>query len=182
MLKKRSFIFSLLLGLLALIILVKNQDRHNTKSLMSAIEQDDWQISQSQSWLIERNQPNQQQFLQAQFMRKQNEQVFIEQPHLILLDPNQLIRLDSHHLVVFDQSLFEFKGNVILNRYNEDSSQNQRLLTEHLIYNQNDDQLSSPILVKLENQNQITTGVGLIADLKNNHTQLLSEVKTRYVP
>lgn len=182
MLKKRSFIFSLLLGLMALIILVKNQDRHETKSLVSAIEQDDWQISQSESWLIERNQPHQQQFLQAQFMRKQNEKVFIEQPHLILVDANQLVHLDSKHLEIFNQNLFEFKGNVVLNRYNQDSSQNQRLLTEYLIYNQNDDQLSSPILVKIESQNQITTGVGLTADLKNNHTQLLSEVKTRYVP
>lgn len=182
MFKKRSFIFGLLLGLLALLILVNNQDRQAGKSNLSKIEQDDWQITQSQSWQIDRSQPNQQQFLQAQFMRKQNEQVFLEEPRFILQDADQLIRLDSKHLVVFEQNLYEFKGHVILNRYNQDPNQSQRLLTETLIYNQNDDQLTSPILVKIESQNQITTGVGLVADLKNNHTQLLSEVKTRYVP
>lgn len=182
MFKKRSFIFSLLLGLVALIILVNNQERNDNKSQVSAIEQDDWQISQSQSWQINRNQPDQQQFLKAQFMRKQSEQVFIEQPQLVLQEAEQLIRLDSAHLEILNQTRFEFKGNVIVNRHNKDASQNQRLLTELLIYNQANDQLSSPLLVKIESQNQITTGVGLVADLKTNHTQLLSEVKTRYVP
>lgn len=182
MFKKRSFIFSLLLGLMALVILVNNQERNDNKSQVSAIEQDDWQISQSQSWQINRNQPNQQQFLQAEFMRKQSEKVFIEQPQLVLQEAEQLVRLDSAHLEIHNQTRFEFKGNVIVNRHNEDASQNQRLLTELLIYNQTNDQLSSPLLVKIESQNQMTTGVGLVADLKTNHTQLLSEVKTRYVP
>ncbi|MBE0493583.1 MAG: LPS export ABC transporter periplasmic protein LptC [Thiomicrospira sp.] len=182
MLKKRPFLISLLLGLLALFILINNLEYNQTDKIKTKIEQDDWQISQSQSWLINRNQPNQQQFLQAEFMRKQGEQVFIEQPLLILQDTDQLVRLDSEHLQIRHQNLFDFTGNVIVNRLNQAPNQNSRLLTEHLIYNQLDEQLSSPILVKIESQNQITTGVGLIADLKTNQTQLLSEVKTRYVP
>lgn len=182
MLKKRAFIFSLILGLLALIVLLNNQERNQNESRVSEIDQDDWQISQSQSWLINRTQPTQQQFLQTPFMRKQNERILINNPHLILQEPTQLISLDSKSLEILNQTQFEFKDKVIVKRYSDDTNLNQRLLTEHLTYNQTDEQLKSPILVTIESQNQITTGIGLIADLKANHTQLLSEVKTRYVP
>ncbi|HEY9018036.1 LPS export ABC transporter periplasmic protein LptC [Thiomicrospira sp.] len=182
MLKKRAFIFSLILGFLALIVLLNNQERNQNESQVSDIDQDDWQISQSQSWLINRTQPTQQQFLQTPFMRKQNERILINNPHLILQEPTQLISLDSKSLEILNQTQFEFKDKVIVKRYSDDTNLNQRLLTEHLTYNQTDEQLKSPILVTIESQNQITTGIGLIADLKANHTQLLSEVKTRYVP
>lgn len=182
MLKKHPFLISLVFGLFALFIIVKNLEHHEGDKTKTKIEQDDWQISQSQSWLINRNQPQQQQFLQAEFMRKQGEQVFIEAPQVIIQDSDQLVRIDSEHLRIHDQNLFQFDGNVIVNRLNQDTTQHHRLLSEQLVYNQSNDQLTSPILVKIESYNQITTGVGLIANLKTNQTRLLSEVKTHYAP
>lgn len=182
MFTKRPFLISLLLGLVALVIIFYDFSGAQKTAPHSQLQQDDWQITQSQSWQLNRTQPDEQQFLHAAFMRKQQNQIIIQTPQLILQKPGQLIRLDSEHADITDQTLFKFDGNVIINRLSDDSTQNLQLLTESIIYNQDSQTLASSVSVKLLAPNQITTGLGLQMNLNTHQTKLLSEVKTHYVP
>lgn len=181
MLKKRAFVYTLVLGFLALVFTLYDFSTGKPE-VVSKLDQDDWQIFQSESWHIDRNQPQEQHYLKTEFMRQQNDKVYATNPKFILIKPDEAVQLTSQQAEVTQQTQFEFIGDVQVIRLYQNPEENTELYTEWLHYNQDDERIHTPLAVTLINQQQTTTGIGLEMNINQQHTKILSEVKTYYVP
>ena len=181
MLKTRLIVFTLVLSAVAIFFTLKPIQMPQPKEA-SLLKQDDWQVFNSQSWRIARDTPQEQQFLDAPFMRQQLDKIYMDQPTLNIVKPDQLIKLTSLYAEVYDNRLFDFSGRVMINQQQQDSTQNHQLKTEFLRYDQQTDLLTTDQAVTLIADKQITTGVGMQMNVNRQELRVLSEVKTRYEP
>lgn len=181
MVKKRLIVFSLLLSVTALYFTLTPTHKSDQPE-PNILAQDEWQVFNSKSWRIDYLQTDEQQVLDAQFMRQQEKIVYIDQPLLKIIKPDQLLILSSQNAQITDQNLFDFNQQVVITQHQLDSTQNSQLETEFLQYNQLTDRLTTDLAVTLTAHKQITTGVGLSMQLKEQKLNLLSEVKTYYEP
>lgn len=179
--RKRLILFTIVLALLALFATLKPTSEQQP-SQRTLLQQDDWQLMNSQNWQIDRQNPAEQRYLKAHLIRQQQDDVYLDQPKLLISKPDQLTTLQSKHAHIHKETLFEFNGNVVINNHFVDPQQNTQLNTDAILYNQMLEQLTTDHAVTLRAHQSTTTGVGLMFDIKQQHIQLHSEVKTVYVP
>lgn len=179
--RKRLIFFTIALALLALYVTLKPTSEHQSTE-RTLLQQDDWQLLNSQSWQIDRQNLTEQLYLKAELIRRQQEDVYIEQPQLVISKRDNQLKLQSQHAHIQQQTLFQFSGDVIITSRFVDAQQNSQLNTDTILYNQALEQLTTASPVTLTAHKSITTGTGLMLDLKQQQIELHSKVKTVYEP
>lgn len=181
MFKKRLIVFTLFLSAVAIYLTLTPTAPLPTKE-DSQLNQDDWQVFNSESWHINKQNTQQQTFLKTPFMHQRQQRVFINQPNMILAQPSQTLHLSALKAEISTQDIYQFRGDVIVNRYHQDRAHKLQLKTERLDYNQTLNQLSSDQAIRLISEHQTTSGIGLKINIEQHHLSILSKVKTYYEP
>ncbi len=179
--RKRLIFFTIALALLALYVTLKPTSEQQSTD-RTLLQQDDWQLLNSQSWQIDRQNLTEQHHLKAELIRQQQNDVYIEQPELLITKPDHQLKLKSQHAHIQQQTLFHFNGDVIITSRFVDAQQNSQLNTDAILYNQSLEQLTTASPVTLTAHQSTTTGIGLMLDLKQQQIELHSKVKTVYEP
>lgn len=187
-LNSRYLLSALLLAALALWISFQQTTR-TARPADSALQQSgySWQLFNSITWQYSADNPQRLTITQANsvFYDDSRKQANFDQPYLILIEPQQTLTLQSRSGQSLEERLFNFKGEVIARQYNNTPNHAQpakTLQSEALTFDAQTQRLQSDLAVTLTHEQGITTGTGLRADLKNQHIQLLSNVRGDYNP
>lgn len=187
-LNSRHLLSALLLAALALWISFQ-QTSHTARPIDSALQQSgySWQLFNSTAWQYTTDTPQRLTITQAQsvFYDDSRKLANFNQPHLILIEPQQTLTLQSQSGQSLEERLFDFKGEVIARQYTTAPNRVQpakTLQSEVFTFDTQTQLLQSDLTVTLTHEQGVTTGTGLRADLKNHHIQLLSNVRGDYNP
>lgn len=172
---------TLLLGAIALGFSQFFNHPDETKQF-SQLEQNDWIIENVTSWQL--TEDNTLHFMQADSLRQHAEIVYAQQPRIILIKPDQQVFVRSHQAHITNNTLFEFEQDVHIKQIltQNQTQETHHLHTEQLRYDQTTEQVSGQLAVTLHSPQSQTQGIGFDLDLKQQHTQIHSQVKTYYEP
>lgn len=179
--RKRLIFFTIALALLALYATLKPTSEQQS-AVRTLLQQDEWQLLNSQSWQIDRQNPTEQRHLKAELIRQQQDDLYVEKPELVISKPDHQLKLQSQDAHIQQQTLFHFSGDVVITSRFLDEQQNTQLNTDTILYNQALEQLTTASPVTLTAHQSTTTGIGLMLDLKQQQIELHSKVKTLYEP
>ena len=189
----RIILFSLILAVLALWITTR-QDVQQRSAQNTQVNADSfsWQSTDSTTWKINRNEPNQQTTLQTEHFRYHDitKQSDFTQPVITHLQPDNLVIIKSQQGQALDDEFITLSGNVIIKQMStastsseapqKNKTQNSILSTEHITYNANKGELQTDAKVTLTQPNGSTTATGLKANIETGQYQLLNDVQGTY--
>lgn len=149
-----------------------------------------WQISNSQTWQLNPEAPNNQTYLSAAQVNYQNDQrlAHFKQPFIIRATSDKIITAQSQFGKSEQENIMTLSKQVkivqFLPQASDSRAQNKKtLLSEKISYNNQNNQIHSDLAVTTLLSSKMTlTGVGMTGDLDSGHYQILSNVKTHYVP
>ncbi|UQB42922.1 LPS export ABC transporter periplasmic protein LptC [Thiomicrospira microaerophila] len=176
---KSGVLITTTLGLIALIFTQYQQVEQDT-NLAAQLSQNDWHGEQIKSWSLNSNQTLL--YFEAKSLYQHAGNVFIAQPQVIRTSPKDTYIISSQEAQIQQQSLYQFKHDVLVSHYTEQNRDEytSRLETEELYYHPNTERLTSPYQVIIQSSQQRTQGIGLEIDLLSQQTQIHSQVKTQY--
>lgn len=178
---------------LATLWMIDQQDQQGTppSSSLNKEETYSWKSSQSTSWKIERDQPNQQTSIQTDTWRylESTKQSHFTQPVITYIKPDKVTVIRSQQGQSQNDEIITLTGDVVITQNTPHTSnskassdQNNTLKTQYITYNASLGELTSHDKITITNSNGITEGVGLKANLESGHFQLMSQVKGTYYP
>jgi lipopolysaccharide export system protein LptC len=191
MLNSRFVIFALLLAALALWFSFE-QTRQPAGIQDSSLKTSgySWQLFNSTTWQYDKQDEHRLTITQSKsvFYQDNNKQADFEAPKVMVIEPQQTLTLHSVKGQSFDDNRFELNGQVDIRQFNrpfndiETNHPDKTLKSEHIAYDVRQQLLSSDGDVTITHQQGVTSGTGLMADLKTRHIQLLSNVRGDYNP
>jgi len=149
-----------------------------TSTTQTQLEQGDWFVYQMQSWQIDRKDPMTFQYTQADQMQQSDDQIKITRPKIYISTQAYQVELTANLAIIDGQDDYSFQGNVQL--HHTQNTQTTQLTTNYLLYNRDSEILSSPDSVELNSDNYFARGKGMQINLKEQTTEIQSEVMTRY--
>ncbi|MEA3405176.1 MAG: LPS export ABC transporter periplasmic protein LptC [Pseudomonadota bacterium] len=184
MLNSRFIIFTLVLSAFALWF-VFQQTSQKIDPSSSSLESSgySWQLFNSTTWQVDKTQNRSDSIIKAEtlFYDEAAKQSDFTQPRITLTQADETLFIQSETGHSVNDSQIELNGKVVVMQIDK-TRQNKTLKTEHITYNPNTQIISSDQHVEISQPNSLMTGTGLKADIKNNHYQLLSNVKGEYRP
>jgi LPS export ABC transporter protein LptC len=191
----RIILFSFILAILALWITSRQgaqpQDAQNPQVNADNYS---WQSTNSTTWKINRNEPNQQTTLQTKHFRYYEtlKKSDFTQPIITHSEANNVVIIKSERGQSLNDELITFSGNVIIKQIRSESAPSKRqqdhktknsiLNTEHITYNASNGELETDAKVLLTQTNSSTTATGFKANLETGQYQLLNDVQGIYYP
>ncbi len=183
----RIILFSLILAVLALWITTRQDvQQQNTQVTTDSYS---WKSTDSTTWKINRNEPNQQTTLQTKSFRYHEtlQQSDFTQPLITHSQPNNVVIIKSQQGQSFNDELIRLSGNVIIKQIStptdtqqNNKTQNSILSTEHITYNASKAELQTDAKVLITQPTSSTTATGLKANLETGRYQLLNDVQGIY--
>ncbi len=189
----RIILFSLILAVLALWITTQQDtQQQNPQNTQVTAESFSWQATESTTWKINRNDPNQQTTLQTESFRyhETSKQSDFTHPVITRSQPDSVVIIKSQQGQSLNDEIITLSGNVIIKQISTkisttdtqqpNKTQNSILSTEHITYNANSGELHTDAKVTLTQPNGSTTATGLKANLETGQYQLLNDVQGIY--
>lgn len=189
----RIILFSLILAVLALWVTTRQdiQQKNLQKTQVDA-DRYSWQSTDSITWKINRNEPNQQTTLQTESFRYHEitKQSYFISPIITHSQPNNVVIIKSQQGQSFNDELITLSGNVIIKQITtegapsdpqqDNKNKNSILGTEYITYNASKGELQTDAKVLLTQPNGSTSATGLKANLETGEYQLLNDVQGTY--
>jgi lipopolysaccharide export system protein LptC len=191
MLNRRFILFALLLAAIALWINFQ-QIRQESTTEEVAIKHSDysWQLFDSTTWQVDKTDSQHSRVMQAKtlFYQESLRKSELSEPLMLISQPQQTITARSQSGQTLNDSQIELSGQVVLQQYEQAYSKltpdtrNNTLTSEHILYNADTQQASTPEPVVIRHASGITRGTGLQADLSQKQFRLQSDVSGTYLP
>lgn len=184
MLNSRFILFALVLSAFALwFVFQQNSQKSDSSSSSLQTSGYSWQLFNSTTWQIDKTQKQSESIIKAEtlFYNEDDNRSDFTQPKITLTQADETLFIQSETGHSVNDSHLELNGKVLVMQIDQ-TLQNKTLKTEHITYNPKTQMISSDQYVEIRQPNSLMTGTGLKADIKNNHYQLLSDVKGEYRP
>lgn len=190
----RIILYSLGLAVLALWITKQQESQQQTPDLPTPENSYNWQSSESTTWKINRNKPNQQTTMQTDTWRYQEatKQSDFTNPVITHTQTDSVVIITSQQGQTSNDENIRLSGNVIIKKTTIDPSSanatienktpNSILRTEYITYNANKGELETDARVVITEPHGTTTATGLKANLETGQYQLLNDVHGIYNP
>lgn len=179
--KRLLFLVFLTVGLVLIIHLLQAPGPA-PRSESVQLQQDQWHSHHSESWQIQRTQPELQHYTQAQFARQIDQDIHLEQPLIIRSEPEQQLHIQSEHGLSRNQETLHFSGDTRIAWHQIDSDDDLFLSTDRLNYDTRQQKIDSQDPLILYGHRHQTHAIGMTFYLDPQHLQLHSEVRTHYAP
>lgn len=188
----RIILFSLILAVLALWVTTQQDVQQNPQNTQANADSYNWQSTDSTTWKINRNEPNQQTTLQTESFRyhESSKQSDFTQPIITHSQPNNVVIIKSQQGQSLNDEFITLSGSVIIKQISTESAspeasqdnktQNSILNTEHITYNASKGELYTDAKVMLTQPNGSTTAIGLKANLETGQYRFLNDVQGTY--
>lgn len=188
----RIILFSLILAVLALWVTTQQDVQQNPQNTQANADSYNWQSTDSTTWKINRNEPNQQTTLQTESFRyhETSKQSDFTQPIITHSQPNNVVIIKSQQGQSLNDEFITLSGSVIIKQISTESplsetpqdnkTQNSILNTEHITYNASKGELYTDAKVMLTQPNGSTTAIGLKANLETGQYRFLNDVQGTY--
>ena len=188
----RIILFSLILAVLALWVTTQQDVQQNPQNTQANADSYNWQSTDSTTWKINRNEPNQQTTLQTESFRyhETSKQSDFTQPIITHSQPNNVVIIKSQQGQSLNDEFITLSGSVIIKQISTESAspeasqdnktQNSILNTEHITYNASKGELYTDAKVMLTQPNGSTTAIGLKANLETGQYRFLNDVQGTY--
>jgi len=184
MLSSRFILFTVVLSALAL-WLVSQQTSEKFDPPSSSLQTSgySWQLFESTTWRVDKTQNQSDAMIEAEtlFYDETAKRSDFTQPKITLKQADKTIYIQSKTGHSVHNGNIELNSQVVILQ-SDNTLQNKTLKTEHITYNPITQIIRSDQRVEISQPNSLMVGTGLKADFKNNHYQLLSDVKGEYHP
>lgn len=184
--RKLSFFIFAIFAFAALFLGFKQMDyqANSSKVVETSLDSYSWQMFDSTSWVIDAKE-NKQSSLKAQSVHYQEESQIAEftRPEILQLTPEKTTHIQSMYATSTENTEVLFVGQVKMQSLSQpEPNSNKTLITEQITYNNQTQQLSSPLKVTLQAPNLSISGVGFDGNLTDGHYQFYDKVTTFYQP
>jgi LPS export ABC transporter protein LptC len=189
----RVILYSLGLAILALWLTDQQDSKRQTDKNTTAPENSySWQSSDSTTWKINRNEPNQQTTLYTETLRYQEATQLSEftNPVITHSKADSLVMMTSQQGQTLNDESIRLSGDVIIKQTliddataqapRDNKTQNSTLSTDHITYNATNSELHTDAKVTITQPNNQTTAKGLSANLETGDYHFLSDVQGTY--
>ena len=145
-----------------------------------------WQSTESTTWQIDRQQPDQQTTIKTDTWRYQetSKQSHFTQPVITLINDHNVTTITSQQGQSQNDNIISLSGDVVMTQKSDSATPNQTQLstlkTDQITYNASQGELSSSDSITINHPSGTTTGQGLKANLQSGSYHLLSNVKGTY--